>query len=359
MTAWVLHVDLDQFIAAVEVLRRPELRGRPVVVGGDGDPTKRGVVSTASYEARAHGVHSGVPLRTAARRLPEAVFLPVDRDVYEAASANVMATLREFDAVVQVLGWDEAFLAVERDDPEAMARQIQARVREATGLDCTVGIGQNRLQAKLATGFGKPAGVFRLTDETWFDVLGERPTDALWGIGSKTAKRLAALGIATVRDLAATDPEFLAGQLGPTTGPWLVRLGRGVDRAPIDDSPHVARSRSRETQLDLDDWDEVRREVLRIARQVADDVAAEGRDAIRVVVKVRSATFLTRTRGRALAAPTADTALIEQAALDALDQFTERRPVRLLGVRAEFGAVVPARAGADVRGATRPSRAEP
>ena len=361
MTRWVLHVDLDQFIAAVEVLRRPELRGRPVVVGGDGDPTKRGVVSTASYEARAHGVHSGVPLRTAARRLPDAVFLPVDREVYEAASASVMATLREFDAVVQVLGWDEAFLAVERDDPESMARQIQARVREATGLDCTVGIGQNRLQAKLATGFGKPAGVFRLTDETWFDVLGERPTDALWGIGSKTAKRLAALGIATVRDLAATDPELLAAKLGPTTGPWLVRLGRGVDRAPIDDTPHVARSRSRETtfQEDLDDWDEVRREVVRIARLVADDVAAEGREAVRVVVKVRSATFFTRTHGRTLAAPSADPSLIELAALDALEQFTERRPVRLLGVRAEFGAAAPAPAGAGVRGATRPSRAEP
>src|SRR6266566_4923374 len=109
MTLWVLHVDLDQFIAAVEVLRRPELRGRPVVVGGDGDPTKRGVVSTASYEARAFGVHSGLPLRTAARRCPDAVFLPVDSGAYDAASASVMATLREFDAIVEVLGWDEAF----------------------------------------------------------------------------------------------------------------------------------------------------------------------------------------------------------------------------------------------------------
>ena len=116
MTRWVLHVDLDQFIAAVEVLRRPELRGLPVVVGGDGDPAKRGVVSTASYEARASGVHSGLPLRTAARRCPEAVFLPVDKEAYEAVSAEVMATLRGFDAVVEVLGWDEAFLAVDTDD---------------------------------------------------------------------------------------------------------------------------------------------------------------------------------------------------------------------------------------------------
>src|SRR6478735_9314805 len=151
VTSWVLHVDLDQFIAAVEVLRRPELRGRPVVVGGDGDPGKRGVVSTASYEARAFGVHSGMPLRTAARRCPDAVFLPVDREVYEAASTTVMDTLRTFDAVVEVLGWDEAFLGVRTDDPEALAREVQRRVREATGLDCSVGIGQNLLQAKLAT----------------------------------------------------------------------------------------------------------------------------------------------------------------------------------------------------------------
>ena len=107
MALWVLHVDLDQFIAAVEVLRHPELRGRPVVVGGDGDPAKRGVVSTASYEARAHGVHSGLALRTAQRRCPDAVFLPVDRAAYEAVSATVMATLREFDAVVEVMGWDD------------------------------------------------------------------------------------------------------------------------------------------------------------------------------------------------------------------------------------------------------------
>ena len=338
MASWVLHVDLDQFIAAVEVLRHPELRGRPVVVGGDGDPTKRGVVSTASYEARAFGVHSGLPLRTAARRCPDAVFLPVDRDVYEAASAEVMATLRAFDAVVEVMGWDEAFLAVGTEDPEATARQIQERVRESTGLDCTVGIGQNKLQAKLATGFGKPAGVFRLTDQTWFEVLGDRPTDALWGIGAKTARRLAGLGIDTVNELAATDPGILAGQLGPTVGPWLVRLAGGRVRSPVVDTPYVARSRSRENtfQHDLDDWGEVRREIMNLARRVADDVAVEQRPATRIVVKVRYVPFITRTRGHTLPAPTSDVTAIEHAAIAALDRFTERRPVRLLGVRAEF-----------------------
>ncbi len=340
MTRWVLHVDLDQFVAAVELLRRPELRGRPVVVGGDGDPAKRGVVSTASYEARAHGVHSGLPLRTAARRCPEAVFLPVDRDTYEAASAQVMAALREFDAVVEVMGWDEAFLAVETDDPEEAARQIASRVRARTRLDATVGIGQNKLQAKLATGFGKPAGIFRLTGGNWFEVLGARPPDALWGIGAKTAARLAGLGIGTVRQLAAADPAALAAQFGPATGPWLVQVARGLDPSPVDGTPYVPRSRSRETtfQQDLQDWQEVRREVARLARLVAADVAGEQRPVIRVVVKVRYAPFLTRTHGRPFAAPVpaGDEAAIERGALAALDLFTAGRPVRLLGVRADF-----------------------
>jgi nucleotidyltransferase/DNA polymerase involved in DNA repair len=336
---WVLHVDLDQFIAAVEVLRRPELRGRPVVVGGDGDPTKRGVVATASYEARAYGVHSGLPLRTAVRRCPDAVFLPVDREAYEAASAKVMATLREFDAVVEVLGWDEAFLAVTSDDPEAVAHRIQARVREETQLECSVGIGRNKLQAKLATGFGKPAGVFRLTDETWFAVLGDRPTSALWGIGDKTARRLAILGIGTVKELAATDPELLASHIGPTTGPWLIRLAQGRDTSPVIGIPYEPRSRSHERtyQQNIEDWADVRREVVALLHELAADTDSEQRRVGRVTVKVRYAPFLTHTHQRTLPVPTNDVTELEQAALAALDRFTSRRPVRLLGVRVEFG----------------------
>jgi nucleotidyltransferase/DNA polymerase involved in DNA repair len=338
VTHWVLHVDMDQFIAAVELLRRPELRGRPVVVGGDGDPTKRGVVSTASYEAREYGVHSGMPLRTAARRCPEAMFLAVDRELYEAASAKVMTALQELDAVVEVLGWDEAFLAVETEDPEAWALEIQQRVRAATDLDCSVGIGQNKLQAKMATSFGKPAGIFRLTNESWFALLSERPTDALWGIGSKTAKRLSGMGISTVLELARADPQALAAAVGPMTGPWLVQLAQGRGSSTVVSAPYIARSHSRETtfQQDLEDWDEVCREVAVLGRRVAEDVAHGQRRAVRVVVKVRYAPFTTRTHGRALASPSSDVGAIEQAALAALAAFTSRRPVRLLGVRAEL-----------------------
>ncbi len=337
---WVLHVDLDQFIAAVEVLRHPELRGRPVVVGGDGDPTKRGVVSTASYEAREHGVHSGLPLRTAAKRLPDAVFLPVDREAYEEVSATVMDVLRASGAVVEVLGWDEAFVGVETSDPEGFARALAASVREATQLDCTVGIGENKLQAKIATGFGKPAGVYRLTSANWFEVLGDRPTDALWGIGAKTARKLAELGIVTVAALAATDPDALAAEFGPMTGPWLVLLARGRGDADVDDSPYVARGHGKEEtfQQNIADWSRVQAEVARIAGLLAVDLASEPRPAVRVVVKVRYAPFITETHGVTLASPSSDALVIERAALEALERFDGRRPVRLLGVRAEFGS---------------------
>ena len=249
-----------------------------------------------------------------------------------------MATLREGDAVVEVLGWDEAFLAAETDDPEMVARDIQQRVRAATDLDCSVGIGKNKLQAKLATGFGKPAGVFRLTDESWFEVLGERPTDVLWGIGAKTARRLGGMGISTVLDLAQTDPVVLADAVGPKTGPWLVRLAQGRASSTVVTAPYVARSHSREItfQQNLEDWDRVRREVDVLVRRVTEDVAAEQRRAVRVVVKVRYAPFTTLTHGRALSAPSSDAEAIGQAAQTALGAFTSRDPVRLLGVRAEL-----------------------
>jgi nucleotidyltransferase/DNA polymerase involved in DNA repair len=340
VTAWVLHVDLDQFIAAVEVLRHPELRGRPVVVGGDGDPAKRGVVSTASYEAREYGVHSGLPLRTAARRCPDCVFLPVDREAYEAASQEVMTALRSMGAVTEVMGWDEAFVAVDSADPEAFAREAQARIKEATQLDATVGIGENRLQAKLATGYGKPAGVFRLTHQSWFDVLGEQPASALWGIGAKTAAKLAELGIRTVSQLATADVPAVAARFGPTIGPWLVATARGLDSSEVSAEPYVPRSRGREItfQEDINDWERVRSELVTLARRVARDVTTEDRPVARIVVKVRYKPFFTSTHGVPFDGGDASQAAIEEAALAALDLFTDRRPVRLLGVRAEFAA---------------------
>jgi len=335
---WVLHVDLDEFIAAVEVRRRPELAGLPVVVGGRGDPTERGVVSTASYAAREYGVGSGMPLRTAARKCPDAVFLPVDAPVYEAASAQVMDVLRSFDVPVQVLGWDEAFLAVATTDPEAFARDIQQAVLEATGLHCSVGIGNNKLRAKIATGFGKPRGCFRLTGENWLAVMADRPTDALWGIGRKTAARLAALGIQTVGELGRADTRMLADAIGPTMGPWYRRLGRGVDSSPVDPTPYVplGHGRERTFQENLTDWSAVEAEVRVLAGEVVRDLLAEGRPAVRVGLKIRYAPFETRTRSLTLPGPTYDAKVIADAAVTLLGRLDAHRPVRLLGVRAEM-----------------------
>lgn len=349
--SWVLHVDMDQFIAAVELLRHPELEGRPVVVGGRGDPTERGVVSTASYVAREFGVRSGMPLRVAARKCPDAIFLPVDGAAYDAASSEVMATLRSLEwggvpVLVEVLGWDEAFLGPGEGHarlgvPEDFAGSVRAAVLARTRLHCSVGIGDNKLRAKIATDFGKPRGSFRLTTGSWFEVMGERPTRALWGVGAKTEKRLAALGIATVAELAGADARSLAVEIGPTMGPWFHRLGRGEDPSPVDPTPWVPRAHGRETtfQQDLTDPDRVAEEIRTLATRVVADIDAEGRPAVRVFLKVRFAPFLTLTRSRTLPVATNDPETLAETAIALLDRFDEETlqgPVRLLGVRLEM-----------------------
>ena len=344
---WVLHVDLDQFIAAVEVLRRPELAGKPVIVGGRGDPTERAVVSTASYEARAFGVGSGMPLRVAARKVPDAVILPVDREAYLAASEEVMASLRARPgAVVQVLGWDEAFVGTQTEDPEAYARELQAAVLETTRLHCSVGIGDTLVRAKNATDLGKPAGVFRLTAENWLEVMGGRPTRELWGVGPKISGRLAKLGITTVSELAAADPQSLAPEFGPKMGPWYAELGRGDGSSEVDDTPWVARGHSRETtfQRDLTELDQVRGAVRELTAGVLKDVAAEGRPVIGLTLKVRYAPFTTKTHARKIP-ETFDTQEVLARALDLAEAIEAGRPVRLLGLRAEMPMPEDARQG--------------
>lgn len=340
MAAWVLHVDMDQFIAAVEVLRHPELAGLPVIVGGRGDTTQRAVVSTASYEAREFGIGSGMPLKIAARKAPDnAVFLAVDHEAYAAASEQVMATLRELPGViVEVIGWDECFLGVTTDDPESVADAARAAVLEATGLHCSVGIGDNKVRAKIATSFGKPRGVFRLTASNWFDVMGDRPTRELWGVGPKVQKRLAVHGIMTVKELAAAERDVLVAEFGPRMGVWYHELGSGLGPVTVDDTPWVARSHSRETTFphNLTTASAVAEALRELAGEAFDDCAAEGRPVTRVHVKVRYAPFETKTLGRKLTTPTIsrDDVIAEAVALGAMLDAT--REVRLLGVRAEM-----------------------
>ena len=337
MTDWILHVDLDQFLAAVEVLRRPELAGRPVVVGGDGDPSRpRQVVATASYEARAFGVRSGMPLRLAARKCPDAVFLPSDRPAYDAASARVMATLRSFPVVVEVWGWDEAFVGVRTDDPEALARAVQgagagrdrADVRGRHRRDEAAGEDGDRV---------RQAGRRRPADPAHVDRDDGRPTrhGDLGHRRRARRRRLAEPASGRSRELARADHHELARRFGPTIGPHLKVLGLGGDDSPVVDEPHVARSRSREETFEHD-LTEPRRD--RRARRPAGDrgdrvVVAEGRRVTHVAVKVRTATFFTRTKISKLAGADHRSGRGGACGARRARPVRAHRPVRLLGVR--------------------------
>lgn len=336
---WVLHVDLDQFLASVELRRRPELTGLPVIVGGSGDPSEpRKVVTCASYEAREFGVRAGMPLRAAARRCPDATFLPSDPAAYDAASGEVMGLLRDLGHPVEVWGWDEAYVAVHAEDPGEVAQQIRSVISTETGLSCSVGISDNKQRAKVATGFAKPDGVFVLTDANWMALMADRPVDALWGVGPKTAKKLADLEITTVWQLAHSDAELLTATFGARTGLWLLLLAKGGGDSHVSAEPWVPRSRSHVVTFprDLTDRAEMNAAVTGLAEQALDDVLAEARVVTRVAVTVRTSTFYTRTKIRKLDAPTTDRDTIVAAALRVLDLFSLDRPVRLLGVRLEL-----------------------
>lgn len=336
---WILHVDLDQFLAAVEVRRRPELRGRPVVVGGAGDPTqRRTVVQCASYEAREFGVRAGMPLVMAGRRCPDAVFLASDSAAYEEASAEVMATLRGFPVQVEVWGWDEAFVGTLVAEPEELAGEIRSAVARETGLACSIGIGETRQRAKLATGFAKPGGIYRLDEPRWMPVMAGRPTSALWGVGTRIARSLAELDLHTVADLAAADDDMLAARFGPVNGPRLRELAQGGGHSELVTIPREPKSRSHQTTFpeDLTDAEEIHLRLAALAEETAAEVLTTGRSITRVAVTVRTASFWTKTRSRTLPTPSRDPTDIVEAALVALDRFTLTRPVRLLAVRVDL-----------------------
>ena len=336
---WVLHVDLDQFLASVELRRHPELAGLPVIVGGNGDPAEpRKVVTCASYEAREFGVHAGMPLRTAARKCPQATFLPSDNAAYDEASDQVMGLLRDLGHPVEVWGWDEAYIGAAVDDPFGLADRIRTVVAGETGLSCSVGISDNKQRAKVATGFGKPAGVFALTNDNWMTVMGDRPVDALWGVGPKTTKKLSALGITTVADLAGTDATVLTAAFGPTTGLWILLLANGGGDDTVSAQPWIPRSRSHVVTFphDLTDTVEMTEAVTDLTRRTLAEIVEQGRVVTRVAVTVRTETFFTRTKIRKLPAAGIDPGTITATAVDLLHQFDLDRPVRLLGVRLEL-----------------------
>jgi DNA polymerase IV len=338
---WLLHVDMDSFLAAVEVRRRPELRGRPVVVGGDGDPTRpRQVVATASYEARAYGVHSGMPMQRALRKCPDAVFLPSDHPAYDAASAEVMDVLRSFGYAVEVWGWDEAFIGARRHDPEELARAVRTTMHDRTDLTCAVGIGDTKERAKMATRFAKtaPERIYRLDSSNWISIMGNRGVVELWGIGKRTAARLAAHQLHTVSDLALADRDDLAAWFGPTIGPRLRVLARGGSSRAVTTEPWLARSKSRQVTFaqDLTDPNEIGQEVAAMASELCEEIKADGRQVTHVGVTVRTRSFFTQVKTSKLPDVTTDPRIVEAGARAVLARFEINRPVRLLGVRLDL-----------------------
>ncbi|MEP9390931.1 DNA polymerase IV [Gordonia sp. VNK1] len=368
---WLLHIDLDQFQVAVERLRSPELVGAAVIVGGNGDPTEaRKVVTCASYEARAVGVRAGMPLRTAYRKMPDAVYLPLDMSAYDAASAQVMETLRQMGHPLEVWGWDEAYAGIgdvsgsdissgdsepgdhEPGDDEilALASDIRDRVAAECGLACRIGISDNKQRAKMATGFAKrgirdagldrvmPPGVFLLDKRNWLPLMGSAPTGDLWSVGPRTADKLAAMGVATVEQLIATDKDDLIARFGPHQGNWLYVLCRGGGDATITVEPFEAKSHSKSHTFatDLTEPAEIAAAATDLTDELLGEIVAEGRTPFRVAVTVRTATFYTRTKSRKLAAPTTDRDTIVAAVNEVLAKFEQGRPVRLLGVRLDL-----------------------
>ncbi|WP_153504800.1 DNA polymerase IV [Cumulibacter manganitolerans] len=333
----ILHVDLDQFQVSVERQRDPSLIGRVVVVGGNGDPQEpRKVVTCASYEARALGVHAGMPLRTAARKVPDAVWLPTDHATYDEWSAQVMSALRATAPAVEVWGWDEAFAGCD-GDPVALAAAVRAAIADATGLPSAVGISDNKQRAKMATGFAKKSEqrYFVLDDGNWLELMGERPCIDLWSVGPRIAQRLAGLGVRTVNELIATDRDDLVAAFGPHQGGWLYVLCRGWGDRSIVTRPEAAKSHSKVETFarDLAEPHEIERELVRLTAELREQILAERRVVFRVAVTIRTSTFYTRTKSHKLAEPTTDLDVLEREVLALLPKFEIDRPVRLLGPR--------------------------
>lgn len=334
--ATILHVDLDAFFAAVEQRDRPQLRGRPVIVGGGG-PHDRGVVSAASYEARRFGVHSAMPLRTAGRLCPQAVFLPVDGAKYSAVSRQVMAILRRFTPRVEQISIDEAFLDVAGSEPlfgtpVAIAERIKLAVREEIGLTASVGVASTKLVAKVASDLRKPDGLVVVPQGTEAEFLAPLPIERLWGVGPRTRDVLAEYGVRRIGDLALMPADTLERRLG-RHGPELVARARGVDPSPVGDGQE-AKSVGHEHTFDVDtaDAEVIERTLLALADGVAGRLRAGRLRAATIAVKVRASDFTTVTRQRTLKDPTDETDVIWRTALDLARPQVRGIRVRLLGI---------------------------
>ncbi|WKU07566.1 DNA polymerase IV [Micromonospora sp. HUAS LYJ1] len=334
----ILHVDMDAFFASVEVRHRPELRGRPVVVGGVGP---RGVVSSASYEARRYGVRSAMPTARARALCPGAVYLPPDFARYRAASDAVMRIFRDVTPLVEPLSLDEAFLDVAGarrlfGPPAAIARRIRARVTAEQGLTCSVGVGPSKFVAKLGSTRAKPDGLLVVPAGRVLEFLHPLPVDALWGVGERSAETLRRLGLRTIGDLAEAPAGMLRKALGAASATHLHELAWGRDPRPVSPE-HVEKSIGAEVTFDVDvvDPQQIRRSLLALSEKVGSRLRGAGQVGRTVSLKVRLSDFRTVNRSRTLGVATDVAREIFDTSWGLWTALEPGEPVRLVGVRVE------------------------
>jgi DNA polymerase-4 len=329
----VAHLDMDAFYASVELRRRPELKGKPVVVCGSGP---RAVVTTASYEARRlAGIHSAMPAAVARRRLPDAVYLTPDFTAYREASGQVMAILRRNAETVEVVGLDEAYLDLTGlFSPKATMRRIASEIREETGLTCSVGISESRMLAKITSELGKPSGMVVLSREEALERFSSESPGLIPGIGPKTVRRLESMGIRTLADLRAREPAMLEQSFGPRQGGWLHRRACLEDETPVT-VERETKSQSAETTFDVDvaDRSEIEAHLTQLAEELCRRLRKRELRGRTIGIKVRLDDWTNVTRSHTVDAPTNDPAVVRPVALDLLRAYDPPRAVRLLGVR--------------------------
>ncbi len=334
---------MDAFYASVELLRRPDLVGRPVAIGGRGDPTRRGVVTTASYEARAFGVRSGMALRHAVELCPQCVFLPFDFDEYRRLSRRFKEAIAAVAPTIEDRGIDEVYIdlshvpGIADDDGRALAAEIKRRVHEATGLSCSIGVAPNKLLAKIASDLDKPDGLTIVREQDVERLIWPLPARRINGIGPKADARLASIGIHTIGELAATAPERLVAEFGASYGRWMHQVAHGRDDRPVVTFSEP-KSRSCETTFDRDlhprrDWQELAATLASLARRLAGELQARRYVGRTIGVKLRFDDFRIVTRDLTLPQATADVVQIRKAAFECLARVPLDRRIRLIGVR--------------------------
>jgi DNA polymerase IV (DinB-like DNA polymerase) len=336
----IIHVDMDHFFTAVEEREHPEFKGKPVIVGADPKEGKgRGVVSTCNYKARKFGVGSGMPISRAWKLCPEAVYLPVNYGLYEKVSGKIMRILRKYTDKFEQWGIDEAFLDVSSKvkgygEAEALARRIKKEIFEKEGLTCSVGVGPNKLVAKIASDFQKPDGLTVVKGEDAEKFLVSLPVRKLLWVGRKTEQKLKAMGIKTIGDLARYDPTMLAETFG-VMGTQLCLMARGIDKSEVQERSEV-KSISRDVTFeeDTDDFDVVLNTLDRLSEKVHKDVLEQNLCFKTVTVKVRYENFETHTHSKTLPFITNRLQDLEKTARELVQDYLKPdRKIRLVGVR--------------------------